>query len=219
MSLTRMSALTLLLAGFLLTLTVDPALARPGKKEKGKHKGQEKQAQKLSPKHAQKQHREFVYDYYPNLKVYHNRTTDTFFWIDNGRWCQARQKPSHIALGGSRKRIRMGGETPFEYHQVNYERLPYGKPEKKFGKRRGPPDHAPAWGLRRKQEYVYYPDHKVYYHPQTEQYLWLEKDKVKLGVELPSWIKVDPINGVTVDIDRDLNLNDFKGIFMKEQTP
>ena len=68
--------------------------------------------------------KEFDYDFYPNLKVYHNRSTDTFFWIENGKWCHAPKPPSHITLGGNRQRIRMGGETPYEYHRVNFERLP-----------------------------------------------------------------------------------------------
>ncbi len=195
----------LLAVGISLALPLDPALAKP------KHHGQE--PDKAAASQPTPAARPYEYDYYPALKVYHNRTTDTFFWIENGQWCQSPRPPSHISLGGDRKRIRMGGETPYEYHQVNFERLPYGQAKKKFGKRRGPPDHAPAWGYRRKQEYVYFPHQQVYYHPCEKQYLWVEKGQIKVGVELPPWIKVDPANGVTMDIDRALNLDDFKKVF------
>ncbi|HEY9069313.1 MAG TPA: hypothetical protein VIV61_03595 [Candidatus Ozemobacteraceae bacterium] len=182
--------------------------AKPGH---GRNNKAEKQA-----KHEMKQEQKaasYEFDRYKNMNVYYNRTTATYYWIDSGRWYEGRSLPGHITVGGECERFRIGAPTPYEYHRMNYERLPYAYGKKNFGKRRGPPDHAPAWGHRRKFGYVYYPDRDIYYDPYEKQYAWIEAGKMKIGYELPDWIKVDPYGGVHVELERAVKLEDFKKIF------
>jgi|GEM_PF-2079620 len=192
--------------GAMLLVSHGALLAKPGKGNK-QGKASEKQEAKQQRKAAF-----YVYDQYPNLGVYYNRTTDTYYWIDSGKWCHGRSLPGNIALGGQRDKIRIGDETPYAYHQVNHERLPYEYSKKNFGKRRGPPDQAPAWGYRRKFGYIYYPRHDVYYDPNARNYAWVESGKMKIGYELPDWIKVDPYGGVTIELERAVDIDNFKNI-------
>jgi len=198
--------------------------AKQGKSQ-GKHRGsakqemkQEKQQDKQEMKQEkqerkqQEKARSYEYDQYANQNVYYNRTTGMYYWIDSGKWYQGRRLPGNYTIGGPCQHIRIGSETPYDYHHMNYERLPYEQGPKNFGKRRGPPDQAPAWGYRRKFGYVYYPDRDIYYYPQEKQYVWVESGKMKIGYELPDWIKVDPYRGVNIDLERAVNLDDFKKI-------
>lgn len=214
-----LKALQVGVLGAMLLVPNGELLAKPGKnKDKGKGKGAAKQEMKQEEKQQkqeakqQKKAASFEYDRYSNQNVYYNRTTKTYYWIDSGKWHQGRTLPGNFTVGGQHERIRIGGETPYEYHRLNYERLPYVQSKKNFGKRRGPPDHAPAWGYRRKFGYVYYPDRDIYYYPQEKQYAWIDSGKMKLGYELPDWIKVDPHGGVNIELDRAINLDDFKKI-------
>lgn len=212
-----MKSLQVGVLGAMLLVPSGELLAKPGNK-KGKSKGSEKHEMKQEQKEQQKAQKRnkdafYEYDHYLNQNVYYNRTTDTYYWIDSGKWHQGRRIPGNYTLGGTCDRIRIGNETPFDYHRMNYERLPYEHGRKNFGKRRGPPDHAPAWGYRKKFGYIYYPDHDIYYYPQEKQYAWIESGKMKIGYELPDWIRVDPCGGVNIDLERAVNLNDFKKIF------
>lgn len=49
-----------------------------------------------------------------------------------------------------------------------------------------PPDHATAWGIRHKFQYLYYPDTQVYYAPDRDQYFWLAGETWQTGQTLPA---------------------------------
>jgi hypothetical protein len=72
-----------------------------------------------------------------------------------------------------------------------YEKIPPGQ-QKKYKK--GPPDHAPAWGYRRKNhgsKHWHFPGSDVYYREEDKQYIYLENGKWRIGHELPDWINVN----------------------------
>lgn len=189
--------------GAMLLLPQTEALAK-------KHRENKKEKERKEAPHPK--HVAYEYDHYVNQNVYYNRTTRTYYWIESGRWNHGPSLPSHYTVGGETERIRIGGETPYEYHRINYERLPYTYGKKNFGKRRGPPAHAPAWGYREKFGYMYYPNCDVYYDPHAKQYAWVESGKMKIGYELPDWIKVDPYGGINIELEKAVNLENFKRV-------
>ena len=196
----------------LLVCTGGVLEAKPkGGSHPGKGKGlskAEKQQQKAEKRDSKAMH---TFDYFPSQQVYYNRTTDTYFWIDNGLWQhRAKYLPGNITIGGKKERIRISGDTPYAYHRIHCEHLPYSAWKDHYAKRRGPPDHAPAWGYRRQHDYIYYPDRGVYYEPESKSYAWVEAGKMKIGFELPEWIKVDPFLGVKLELDRPISFEDFK---------
>lgn len=67
----------------------------------------------------------------------------------------------------------------------------------------GPPAHAPAHGYRKKFQYRYYADHRVYHAADRGLYFWLEGDDWRFGVELPSHIVLETSMGVVVELASD----------------
>lgn len=62
-----------------------------------------------------------------------------------------------------------------------------------------PPPWAPAHGYRAKQapahRYVYYPQQRVYYAPETHSWFWLNGGNWQVGVTLPSQYRAYVSNG------------------------
>jgi len=79
------------------------------------------------------------------------------------------------------------------------KKVPFGQ-RKKF--RKGPPDHAPAWGYRKKKgnfKTWHFPGSDVYYREKDKQYIYLEKGEWRIGHELPDWINVNYDNSITLE--------------------
>ena len=84
--------------------------------------------------------------------------------------------------------VRVGGEVG----------RPAPEPVTKKG---GPPAHAPAHGYRKKFQYKYYPDKKVYYCSKRRVYFWIAGDGWKIGTSLPSNLSLGSSSSITVDLD------------------
>lgn len=69
--------------------------------------------------------------------------------------------------------------------------------------RHGPPPWAPAHGYRRKFTYAHYPSCNVYFDRERKLWFWIEGRDWKIGVELPSRIRIDESEGVTIELDTD----------------
>jgi hypothetical protein len=69
---------------------------------------------------------------------------------------------------------------------------------------KGPPSHAPAHGYRRKREYVRYPSCNVYFDRERALWFWLEGEEWRVGAKLPSSIRIDVHEGVTVELEGDM---------------
>jgi hypothetical protein len=67
----------------------------------------------------------------------------------------------------------------------------------------GPPAHAPAHGYRAKYQYHYYPSCKVYYDTAREIYFYLKGENWEVGVTLPSHIKNDLGEYVSLELETD----------------
>jgi hypothetical protein len=67
----------------------------------------------------------------------------------------------------------------------------------------GPPPHAPAHGYRRKFQYAYYPSTAVYTCPTRSLWFWVEGGGWRFGAQLPTTIRVDAGEAVTIDLDDD----------------
>ena len=67
----------------------------------------------------------------------------------------------------------------------------------------GPPAHAPAHGYRAKYQYHYYPHYKVYYDAARGVYFYLKGEKWEVGISLPSHLKSDLGEYVSLELDTD----------------
>ena len=79
------------------------------------------------------------------------------------------------------------------------KKVPFGQ-RKKYKK--GPPDHAPAWGYRKKKGHFktwHFPGSDVYYREKDKQYIYLEKGEWRIGRELPDWININYDNSITFE--------------------
>lgn len=79
-----------------------------------------------------------------------------------------------------------------------HSKKPFGQ-KKKFQK--GPPDHAPAWGYRRKhksKKMWHFPGTDTYYREEDKQYIYLEMGKWKIGRELPDWVNINYDNSIVI---------------------
>jgi hypothetical protein len=67
----------------------------------------------------------------------------------------------------------------------------------------GPPPHAPAHGYRKKFAYHYYPTVNVYYDPARDMYFYLSGREWKMAVSLPSSIRIDVQEAVSLELETD----------------
>jgi hypothetical protein len=67
----------------------------------------------------------------------------------------------------------------------------------------GPPPWAPAHGYRAKHRYRYYPHHRVYYERERGVYFYYRDGHWKVSVSLPSHIRIDLNDYVTLEMDSD----------------
>lgn len=75
------------------------------------------------------------------------------------------------------------------------------QPEPVRPHKHGPPAHAPAWGNRAKRAYRYYPEERVYFRPDTEEWFWMEAGAWRMGLRLPPRIVVT--NPVDIQVEGD----------------
>ena len=67
----------------------------------------------------------------------------------------------------------------------------------------GPPPWAPAHGYRAKHTYRYYPSSRVYYDRKRGLYFYYENGQWRVSVSLPSGIRVNVNNYITLEMDTD----------------
>ena len=67
----------------------------------------------------------------------------------------------------------------------------------------GPPPWAPAHGYRAKHRYRYYPHHRVYYERERGVYFYYRDGQWRVSVNLPSSIRIDVNDYVTLEMDSD----------------
>ena len=74
-----------------------------------------------------------------------------------------------------------------------------------YEKKGGPPPHAPAYGYRAKHQYQYryYPSRSVYYDTGRGLYFYLKGDNWEVGVSLPSNLRVELGDSVSIELDTD----------------
>lgn len=78
-----------------------------------------------------------------------------------------------------------------------------GQIKKRYNHHYGPPDHAPAHGYRAKYQYRYYPDCKVYHDTARGVYFYLKGENWEVGVSLPSHLKKDLGEYVSLELETD----------------
>lgn len=67
----------------------------------------------------------------------------------------------------------------------------------------GPPPWAPAYGYRAKHQYRYYPSSYVYYDTGRSLYFYYEGGRWQASVSLPSSIRIDVGDYVSIEMDDD----------------
>jgi len=72
-----------------------------------------------------------------------------------------------------------------------------------FKKHGGPPPHAPAHGHRSKYRYRYYPETSVYFNSSEGLYFYLKGGRWAMSASLPDYLKVNPGNSVSIEMDTD----------------
>jgi len=70
-------------------------------------------------------------------------------------------------------------------------------------KKGGPPPWAPAHGYRAKHKYHYYPSSRVYYEKERGTYFYYKDGEWRVSVSLPSYIRIDVHDYVTLEMDSD----------------
>lgn len=64
----------------------------------------------------------------------------------------------------------------------------------------GPPPWAPAHGYRAKYRYRYYPSFYVYFDLGRQVYFYLEGDRWRVSAQLPSAIRIESADYVTIEL-------------------
>lgn len=78
------------------------------------------------------------------------------------------------------------------------------------GQKGGPPSHAKAYGFRAKHNYRYYPSAKAYYDTERRMYFYLDGTNWRVSASLPSILKVNLGNYVTIEMDEDKPYSQFE---------
>ena len=81
--------------------------------------------------------------------------------------------------------------------------LEHGQIKKRYKHHNGPPDHAPAHGYRAKYQYRYYPRCSVYRDAAREVYFYLKGENWEVGISLPSHLKNDLGEYVSLELETD----------------
>ena len=84
--------------------------------------------------------------------------------------------------------------------KVILEREPSPKPAPSY-KKGGPPPWAPAHGYRAKHRYRYYPCSRVYHDRDRGVYFYYRDGQWKVSVSLPSSLRIDVNDYVTLEMD------------------
>jgi hypothetical protein len=79
----------------------------------------------------------------------------------------------------------------------------YGQIKERYKHQNGPPAHAPAHGYRAKFKYRYYSRCRVYYDAARGVYFYLKGENWEVGISLPSHIKNDLGEYVSLKLDTD----------------
>ncbi len=86
--------------------------------------------------------------------------------------------------------------------RVVVEREPSPEPSPAY-KKGGPPPWAPAHGFRAKHRYRYYSSSRVYYEKDRGIYFYYKDGEWQVSVSLPSSIRIDVNDYITVEMDTD----------------
>jgi len=78
------------------------------------------------------------------------------------------------------------------------------------GKTAGPPKHANAHGCRAKYTYRYYPSVKAYYDVNRGSYFYLEGSSWRMSVSLPSVLRVQLGDYVSIEMGSDKPYTNFE---------
>ena len=97
------------------------------------------------------------------------------------------------AFADSSNSVKIAEDNEMEYVQV----------KERFKHHSGPPAHAPAHGYRAKYQYHYYPRYKVYYDIARGIYFYLKGENWEVGVSLPSHLKNDLGEYVSLELETD----------------
>ncbi len=76
-------------------------------------------------------------------------------------------------------------------------------PEPSSPPKGGPPPWAPAHGYRAKHRYRYYPSFYVYFDLGRRVYFYLEGNTWRVSARLPSTIRIESANYVTIELETD----------------
>lgn len=87
--------------------------------------------------------------------------------------------------------------------KVVIESEPFPKKASPAYKKGGPPPWAPAHGYRAKHKYRYYQASRVYYEKERGAYFYYNDGKWQVSASLPSYIRVDVNDYVTLEMDTD----------------
>lgn len=68
---------------------------------------------------------------------------------------------------------------------------------------KGPPPWAPAHGFRRNRGYYFYPGANVYYRPADRTWFYLEGREWRVGVNLPTSLRIDFTKSVPLEMETD----------------
>ena len=95
-------------------------------------------------------------------------------------------------------------KTPTAGIQIGW---PSGEVQKTRG---GPPPHAKAHGYRAKHAYRYYPNARTYFDIDRKVYFYLQGDIWRMSVSLPTQLRVQLGDYVTIEMDSDKPYTRFK---------
>jgi len=87
--------------------------------------------------------------------------------------------------------------------KVVIESEPFPQEASPAYKKGGPPPWAPAHGYRAKHKYRYYPASRVYYEKERGAYFYYNNGKWQVSASLPSYIRIDVNDHVTLEMDTD----------------
>ena len=95
-----------------------------------------------------------------------------------------------------------GSKVKVKYEKEDNSGYSKAEPKHKH-KKGGPPAHAPAHGYRAKHQYRYYPSQKVYHDSDRGLYFYLKGYNWEIGASLPSNVRADLGESVTIELDTD----------------
>ncbi len=97
-----------------------------------------------------------------------------------------------IGCNGSKIKVKPEKEGDSGYSEAEHKH-----------KKGGPPAHAPAHGYRTKHQYRYYPSQKVYHDSDRGLYFYLRGNNWEIGASLPSYMRADLGESVTIELVTD----------------